>query len=143
MLTKCDIRNSRPRNRSDIGASRAGIRFDKRVCMRKALIIAALAGVAGGCASTKTEPKASVDNALVTYHPASAGALAFDPPVASETELNLSRQNLAPEAFLGFEAVTASYYYLRVDDRQYFDQNDRDGAFQRRATSYRVGASYR
>lgn len=112
--------------------------------MRRALTILALAGLIGGCTSTKAEPKASSDNVLVTYQPAAAGALAFSPPVAADQpEIYVSRENLAPEAFLGYEAVTASYYYLRVDDRQFIDQLDRDGVYQRRATSYRVGASYR
>jgi hypothetical protein len=108
-----------------------------------------------GCASKPAQPVVIV-NTLATPEPAHiyddavAAALVYDPPVvANSPRIEISREGRAPEAFAGYEELTATYYYLRVDDRQLNyggssgsggHNNDR---FERQAITERVGVSYR
>jgi hypothetical protein len=72
-----------------------------------------------------------------------ASSLAFDPPViADEPALELSRAGRGTTAFVGFEEVITTHFYLRTDDHQRF--YDRDGGhFDRRAVSETFGTRYR
>lgn len=105
-------------------------------------IFAVLLLGAWGCASQpkpQAEPKAVA--AAPVYGEASAGALVFDPPViAGQPRPELARQDRIPGAFVGYESITATYFWVRVDDRMDSDFNDR---YERRAISTRVGVSYR
>ena len=54
--------------------------------------------------------------------------------------MELSRDGRAADAFVGYETQTATYSYLRTDDRQTDDGSNR---YERRAVSTKVGVSYR
>jgi hypothetical protein len=97
-----------------------------------------------GCAAQK-HPSADASKpqplAPPRYLPAASGSLVFDPPVTlGEPPLQLSREGRAPDAFVGYESTTATYFYLRVDDRQTSDAGNR---YERRAISTKVGVTYR
>lgn len=77
------------------------------------------------------------------YERAKAGSLVFDPPVTQgQLPLRLAREDRNPDAFVGYDSVYTTYFYLRTDDRQHGGdfRNDR---FDRRAISTKVGATYR
>jgi hypothetical protein len=94
-----------------------------------------------GCASQKPDNESPLPFAPVYYERSTAGALAFDPPViANEPPLQLSRDFRTPGAFVGYESLTTTYYYLRIDDRQTDDFGDR---YERRAFSEKFGVTYR
>jgi hypothetical protein len=108
--------------------------------------VVALAGLAGGCAA-KTQAAGRANAAISTstsesaYEDASVAALVFDPPIAqNEPGLELSRESRQPGAFVGYEQLTTTFFYLRTDDRWRTDGLDR---YERRAISERVGMSFR
>jgi hypothetical protein len=104
--------------------------------MRWLVIVGLMVGC--GCAAPKAPPAVS---AKPTYVDVSAASLAFSPPVAlNEAPVFLSREARQPGAFVGFDELTATFSYVRTDDRQ-----DADGTtwVMRRAISERVGVSYR
>jgi hypothetical protein len=88
---------------------------------------------AGGCASSKGRQapatrrvavQAAAPATLAAYHePASprrpAAALVFAPPVAYDApELDLSRDDRRPSAFMGYPEGVTEFFYVRWDDRQ-------------------------
>jgi hypothetical protein len=112
-----------------------------------AFILLSVFTVVGGCASKPAQPVATAQPAHI-YDDAVAAALVYDPPVVADSpRLEVSREGRAPAAYAGFEDITTTYYYLRVDDRQLNygsgsgqHNNDR---FERQAITERVGVSYR
>jgi hypothetical protein len=114
----------------------------------RALILAALAVVATGCASSQrsccdergtralsTTPQADHDRA------ATAAALMFDPPmIADELPVELAREGRERSAFVAYEDQTTTFSYLRIDDRQTGDSRER---YDRRAIIERFGSSTR
>src|SRR4051794_20671548 len=108
----------------------------------------------GGCAS-KPQPVVMINSTATPepahiYDDAVAAALVYDPPVtANSPRIEISREGRAPAAFAGYEELTTTFYYLRVDDRQlnYGGSNGSGGhnndRFERQAITERVGVSYR
>jgi hypothetical protein len=106
----------------------------------------------GGCAA-KPPPVAAPVAEAPHYDDAVAAALVYDPPVvAAAPPAEFSRTGRGPSAFVGFDEVITTYYYLFIDDRQggygyngtgtsgrgrSFDRYDRQ------AITQRVGVSYR
>ena len=75
------------------------------------------------------------------YTESASASLAFSPPIAqNEPPIVLPRDRRQPGAFVAFEDVSASYFYLRTDDRM---TNDGTDHFVRRAIIEKVGVSYR
>ena len=115
--------------------------------MRWRGFIAILAMALAGCAS-QPSGVAPVQQAR-SYSPASAAALAFDPPVlAGMPRLDLSRDGRGPAAFAGFEEGTTTYYFLQTDD-WYSDfaggwhgRGGNSDDYQRKAVSQTFGISY-
>lgn len=100
------------------------------------LIIAVM--LVGGCASRHVQ-RGNIDRH--GYVDRAAGSLAFSPPVAQgEPAMMLPRDERQPGVFIGFEEVSASYFYIRTDDRM---TNDGTDHYVRRAIIERVGVSYR
>jgi hypothetical protein len=100
----------------------------------------------GGCAS-QPQAVSQRQQPVPRYAPATAGALALDPPVlAGSPRLDLSRDDRGPAAFAGFEDSSTTFYYLEVDD-WYSDYNGgRDGLrddFGRHASSESYGVIHR
>src|SRR5262245_38018354 len=119
--------------------------------MRKGTcLILTLLSLAGGCSSPQLPKKAAagqeepVTVVLASYQPVRAGALVFDPPVISDQPpLDLTRDDRNPGAFVGYEPLTATFFYVRTDDLQ-GDQFGRNGGlYQRRAVQVKTGVSYR
>ncbi|HEY7089575.1 MAG TPA: hypothetical protein VH518_15870 [Tepidisphaeraceae bacterium] len=116
-----------------------------RICL-----ILTLLSVAGGCSSSQPPRKAAAGSeepvvvVLASYEPARAGALVFDPPVISDQPpLDLARDDRNPGAFVGYESLTSTFFYVRTDDLQ-GDQFGRNGSlYQRRAVQVKTGVSYR
>ena len=80
----------------------------------------------------------------VRYEAASSSALLFDPPVTlGQPPLALSREGRSVEAFMGYESLSATYFYQYTEDRQYMPFDSRFGTFDRRSVSAKVGVSYR
>ena len=70
-----------------------------------------------------------------------ASALVFDPPVAAGfPPLELARADREPAAFVAYEDVQTTYFYLRLDDRQKITN---DGRSERRVISETFGISRR
>jgi hypothetical protein len=111
-----------------------------------ALIVAGM--LLTGCASRAKTSQRVVDRpeaelASYRYEPTSAAALAFDPTVvASAVTPNLSRDGREPSAYVGYDEVITTYFYLRNDDRQII-RGEGAGRYERRAISERFGVSYR
>src|SRR5204863_4846649 len=108
--------------------------------MRFSLIMFA-AGIAMvvGCAAkpqAATREKRPLD---VQYEDASVAALVFDPPVSmNEPTVELDREPRQASAFVGYEELSTTFFYVRNDDRWRTDGLDR---FERRAISERTGVS--
>jgi|SRR5688572_24090952 len=100
-----------------------------------AAILLLLVGV--GCA------RAPKPTGIARYDDVTASSLAFDPPViADEPRLELSRADRGPAAFVGYEEIITTHFYLRHDDHQrWFDRDG--GQFQRRAITETYGTRYR
>jgi hypothetical protein len=106
-----------------------------------------------GCASKPAHPAATTTaEPARIYDDAVAAALVYDPPViANSPRIEISREGRAPAAFAGFEELTTTFYYLRVDDRQLNyggggasgGQHINNDRFERQAITERVGVSYR
>ena len=70
-----------------------------------------------------------------------ASALVFDPPVAAgQPSLELARDERQPAAFVSYDDVQTTYFYLRLDDRQKLSN---DGRSERRVISETFGISRR
>jgi hypothetical protein len=115
--------------------------------MRSVVII--IAGMLlTGCASrAKTsasmEPHPDPTLASYRYEDASASALAFDPPLLAGAYVpELDRTARGEAAYVGYDEVITTFFYLRNDDRQIF-QGDGADRYERRAISERFGVSYR
>src|SRR5256885_1194244 len=95
--------------------------------MRSILLILPLA-LLTGC-SGKTVPQTLHKPHL--YDESASSSLAFSPPIAqNEPAISLPRDQRQPGVFIGFEDVSASYFYIRTDDRM---TNDGTDHFVRRA----------
>ena len=110
--------------------------------MRWGLVISL--GMMVGCASKPAPPVAATAPSPI-YDDAVAAALVYDTPViVNSPRLEVSREGRGPSAYAGFEDITTTFYYLRIDDRQLNTNggvnNDR---FERQAITERVGVSYR
>jgi hypothetical protein len=106
----------------------------------------------GGCAA-KPAPPTPV-TVEPHYDEAVAAALVYDPPVvAVAPPTDFSRTGRGPSAFVGFDEVITTYYYLYIDDRQGgYGYNGTGGSngwgrsfdrYDRQAITQRVGVSYR
>jgi hypothetical protein len=111
-----------------------------------ALILAGM--MLTGCASraktsARAEGGAEPQLAGYRYEESNASALAFDPPVVTNAMTpNLSREGREPTAYVGFDEVITTHFYLRHDDRQVIQGWGPD-RYERRAISERFGVSYR
>src|SRR5687768_15002158 len=103
----------------------------------KSLGLLAIIGLAGGCA---TKPQAAADRDLDTYVDSpTAAALVFDAPIAQgQPRLSLYRDERQPSAFVGFDAVDATSFYIRTDDRPGLPV---DAWIERRAVTERIGTT--
>ena len=73
-----------------------------------------------------------------------ASALVFDPPIAAnEPPLDLARDVRERTAFVGYDQLTTTFFYVRSDDKQRFDNFNTGDRFERRAVSERFGVSFR
>jgi hypothetical protein len=98
-----------------------------------------MAGVLCGCAARPATT--GITLAKPVYMESCASALAFTPPIAyGQGPVVLPRDVREPAAFVGFEDLSATYFYTRTDDRQNLSA---DGWSYRRAVSEKVGVSYR
>ncbi len=125
----------------------SGTPFVYQVSMRwlALIIVGTLLTGCAGRAKTSARAEREPEAELVGYrfHESSASALAFDPPVVvGAVTPNLSREGREPSAYVGFDSVITTYFYLRTDDRQLIYGEDA-GRYERRAISERFGVSYR
>jgi len=91
-----------------------------------------------GCTAKHT-PRAHIDRN--GYVDQAAASLAFSPPISQgEPQVFLPRDQRQPGVFIGFDDITASYFYIRTDDRM---TNDGTDHFVRRSIIEKVGVSYR
>jgi hypothetical protein len=75
------------------------------------------------CPATQPTTRPLVD--VVTYEPAIAHPLAFDPSIVrGQAPIDLARESRSPSAFVGYEDGIASYFYIRVDDSQSYDNSN-------------------
>jgi hypothetical protein len=96
-----------------------------------------------GCASKQAQPLAAAPPAPI-YDEAVAAALVFDPPVTvNSPRIDIAREGRAQTAYAGFEELTTTFYYLRIDDHQQSFGGLRNDRFERQAITQRVGVSYR
>jgi len=111
-----------------------------------ALIIGGM--LLAGCASRgKTSPPVAlqpeVERENYWYEARTASALAFPPPVVVDAVTpDLSRAGRGEAAYVGFDEVITTHFYLRHDDRQVIQGSGPD-RYERRAISERTGVSYR
>jgi hypothetical protein len=93
-----------------------------------------------GCAASKPAGTALAPQ-RPAYSDSPAASLAFAPPPSqSEPSVFLPRDVRQPSAFVGFEDVTATFFYIRSDDRQPFGSGN---CPIRESIVERVGVSYR
>lgn len=121
-----------------------------RWCLRTVAVL--LGSLAAGCATSPgSSPSATTptptERATPTWPVAAqherraAEALVFAPPlVRGLPEPDLARSAREPAAFIGFDSLSETYFWIRSDDRMTNDGSDR---FIRRSVSERVGVSYR
>jgi len=110
--------------------------------MRAGVIIIALLALSAGCAGRHSgSSRVQRQEAELSYADAgSAGALAFDPPIASDQPLpDTSRDGRSPSAFVGYEesVTTVSSVYQRDEIRA------ANGDFDRRAYTGRTSVTTR
>jgi len=73
---------------------------------------------AGGCATRPTPEPVATAAPTTRPPPVAAAALAFTPRVALDGPVvDLSREGRGETAFLGYDAGSVSYLYVRQDDR--------------------------
>jgi hypothetical protein len=97
-----------------------------------------------GCKSNSAPTARPVAAVAAPESSVAAAALVFDPPIAmGEVPLDLDRDARAPVAFVGFDQLTTTFFYLRTDDKQRFDNFNAGDRYERRAVSERFGVSYR
>lgn len=105
------------------------------------MLLTGCAGRARTSERVHAQPEATLTG--YSYEPSSAAALAFDPPVVANAVMpNLSRDGRETTAYVGFDSVITTHFYLRTDDRQVIYGDD-SGRYERRAISERFGVSYR
>ncbi len=105
--------------------------------MRIALLVLSLSLLAG--CTNKSMPQTL--HSPHHYHDLASSSLAFSPPIAqNEPPILLPRDQRQPGVFIGFEDVSASYFYIRTDDRM---TNDGTDHYVRRAIIEKIGVSYR
>ena len=93
-----------------------------------------------GCAKTAREVQPPLAAELPHPEPA-ASALVFDPPLFDPfVSAELARGERIRGAFVGFDELETTFYYLEIDDRQ---THDGTGRYERRAIIQRFGTSYR
>ena len=110
--------------------------------MRLPPLLTVCAALLAGCAARPhdTEPATAGPADFDDEH-ARAAALVFDPPVAAgQPELELARAPREATAFVAYDEVFSTYFYLRMDDRQ---KLSRDGSSERRVISETFGVSRR
>jgi hypothetical protein len=102
----------------------------------------------GGCASQPTHSKQAKSDGPTTipaarvYRSSPAGALVFNPPATlGQPPIDLSRDQRSPDAFVAYDSLTTTYFYIRNDDNAGAGWDH--GWSQRRAISTKVGVSYR
>jgi hypothetical protein len=116
--------------------------------MRSVVIIIAgmlLTGCASRAKTSASMEPQPLDAKLASYRyeDASASALAFDPPLLAGAYVpELDRTARGEAAYVGYDEVITTFFYLRNDDRQIF-QGDGADRYERRAISERFGVSYR
>jgi hypothetical protein len=76
------------------------------------------------------------------YEAVTASALVFDPPVADVSAQALVRDGREPSAFVGYDSLITTYFYLRIDDR-IREGDGRGDRYERRAVSEKFGVSHR
>ena len=115
--------------------------------MRWIATILALSALIGCAAKPQAVRHASAPltrGALVYEDAIAVSALVFDPPIASnEAPLDLSRDVRERTAFVGYDQLTTTFFYVRSDDKQRFDNFNTGDRFERRAVSERFGVSFR
>ncbi|MBC8106036.1 MAG: hypothetical protein H7Z14_05560 [Anaerolineae bacterium] len=114
----------------------------------RALMIAGLIGIVGGCASTQPSKQSCCAEHHVAHAEApeldravTASALLFDPPMyADELGPELAREGRERSAFVAYEDQTTTFSYIHIDDRQTGGTGAR---YERRAIIDRFGSSTR
>lgn len=98
--------------------------------------------VLAGCAARQSQCEApAAAPAVIESEARTASALVFDPPVAAGMPpLELARADREPAAFVAYDEVFSTYFYLRMDDHQKIDA---DGRSERRVISETFGVSRR
>jgi hypothetical protein len=128
------------RFRDSKSKSRRGTGFEMTIFMRTGIILIALALaflMLGGCAA-----QPAGHGHPVAYQPASAGALAFDPPVlAGSPRMDLSRDGREPSAFAGYADSSTTFTSVAVRNVQ--GNGDGGNGYVRDAESQTIGVSYR
>lgn len=108
--------------------------------MRQGLVLCMALALAG-CASTRSGEANHSATSRPEYHEPMANALVFTPPIAlAEPPVYLWRDLRTPGAFVGFDELSTTFYYIRQNDRQ---TNDFTDGVQRWSVSEKVGVSYR
>jgi hypothetical protein len=119
--------------------------------LSRAAAAAVLVGIVG-CAKQPLPPlapRADESEAVPARYVerGASGALAFDPPVAGdEPRVELSRGDRQPAAFVGYDSIQTTDYYLRVDDYTWDQWRNRgpvQDRYTRRAVTARAGVSQR
>jgi hypothetical protein len=107
--------------------------------------------LAGGCAHQQHQRKVArqpverQDPVYVDphgYEAVTASALVFDPPVADVPADALVREGRERTAFVGYDSIITTFFYLRTDDRIRLGEGQTD-RYERRAISERFGVSER
>ena len=92
-----------------------------------------------GCAAREAVPRPH--GAELPEPDPSASALVFDPPLYDPlVSVELARGERIRGAFVGFDELETTFFYLEIDDRQ---NQDGTGRYERRAIIQRFGTSYR
>src|SRR6187455_1287623 len=98
----------------------------------------------GGCASQPTTSKHTASENPTTapaarvYQSSAAGALVFNPPATlGQPPIDLSRDQRSPDAFVSYDSLTTTYFYIRNDDNAGSGWQNRWS--ERRAVSTKVG----